>query len=295
MRYLCGVTLISPCSSAACCDATGGGVSLRGSVYLSGANPDAVVGVLEAALANGGPDKLYTLQTTAENPTVAGFADLRKYNLTQQFIGKAIHTTAVARYNDSTWWTLSTDPSHPTSKQTIVLVCARAARPWSGSSSFALTQPHASSSHVGFRRRASARLAAPLGIQDRTLRTSTSSSRPFRVRSLGPPWRSRQCVGAPFRTEGCRRLAGPGWGACAVRHCAERSRFVAGSCVTRQVSGFCLLPLYVTAFLVSFSGVWVWGLGVWGLVPRQGFRSVFWSSASVVICLCVFSHVHVNY
>ena len=54
---------------------------------------------LEKVFKNGGPDGRYTLQPMYEGGT--GFADLRPYNASVDFIGQAWHTTATAHFNDT--------------------------------------------------------------------------------------------------------------------------------------------------------------------------------------------------
>jgi hypothetical protein len=48
-----------------------------------------------------GPDGHFTLQGTAETNGKPGFADLRQYNLTAQFIGQLWHSTPSLAFNDT--------------------------------------------------------------------------------------------------------------------------------------------------------------------------------------------------
>jgi len=71
---------------------------------------------LTESLLAGGCDGLYTLQTTAEDPSTRGFADLRPFHINVDFQGQTIHTTRVARYNDTINMSIL-----PTSESTCIL------------------------------------------------------------------------------------------------------------------------------------------------------------------------------
>mmetsp|Transcript_34195 Transcript_34195/g.105776 ORF Transcript_34195/g.105776 Transcript_34195/m.105776 type:complete len:178 (-) Transcript_34195:61-594(-) len=60
----------------------------------------AATAALNASIHAGGPDGNYAARPTDEG--TSGFADLRPYNVSAQFIGQAWHTTSgAARYNDT--------------------------------------------------------------------------------------------------------------------------------------------------------------------------------------------------
>eukprot|EP00163_Fabomonas_tropica_P029003 TRINITY_DN6053_c1_g1_i1.p2 TRINITY_DN6053_c1_g1~~TRINITY_DN6053_c1_g1_i1.p2 ORF type:complete len:158 (+),score=48.47 TRINITY_DN6053_c1_g1_i1:72-545(+) len=76
--------------------------------FSSNNTAQAVANALTSAMSPG-PDGRYAMQPTAENPTSTGFADLRPFNVSAQFIGQAYHTTLSKHFVDTLNWVVFTD------------------------------------------------------------------------------------------------------------------------------------------------------------------------------------------
>lgn len=74
--------------------------------FVVGEDPATAAGLLNRSLAGGGPDGLFTPQMTAEG--TLGFADLRPFNQSVDFIGQVHHmTSGPSHFNDTIDFTVA--------------------------------------------------------------------------------------------------------------------------------------------------------------------------------------------